>query len=68
MSIDDIKQERLALKPDEAAIALGISTRLLWSLIANNQIPFKRINRRVLLPVDSLRAWLLELDGSNASE
>jgi excisionase family DNA binding protein len=49
----------LALRPREAAKALGISTRHLWQLTKDGSIPHVRVGRRaVLYPVDELRAWL----------
>lgn len=49
---------RLALRPREAAHALGISERLLWSKTNSGAIHCVRIGRRVLYPVDELRDWL----------
>ncbi len=49
----------LALRPRDAAAALGISERLLWSLTARGDgPPVVRIGRAVLYPVDGLRQWL----------
>lgn len=53
----------LALRPREAAKALGISARTLWSLTApRGPIPCLRIGRgkrqTVLYPVVELRSWL----------
>ena len=49
--------ERLALRPAEAARALGISERKLRQLLP--KLPIVREGGVVLLPVDGLRAWLL---------
>jgi predicted DNA-binding transcriptional regulator AlpA len=54
----DPKSLRLALRPPEAALALGISERLLWSKTKAGEIPHCRINRAIVYPVDALRAWL----------
>lgn len=53
----------LALRPRDAAKALGISARTLWSLTApRGPIPCLRIGRgkrrTVLYPVADLQAWL----------
>ena len=49
----------LALRPREAAKALGISERMLWSLTApRGAIPAVRIGTCVLYPVSGLQAWL----------
>jgi excisionase family DNA binding protein len=50
----------LALRPKEAAKALGISERLLWTWTNQGVIPHLRIGKAVVYPVDSLRAWLIE--------
>ena len=51
---------RLALRPKDASKALGISERLLWSLTSEQRIPYCRINRAIVYPVDLLRAWLVQ--------
>ena len=48
----------LALRPKEAARALGIGERLLWSMTNRGEIPIVRIGRRVVYPVAALEAWL----------
>jgi len=55
--------ESLALRPREAAVALGISPRTLWALTApRGPIPCLRIGhggrKTVLYPVTELQAWL----------
>jgi excisionase family DNA binding protein len=52
----------LALRPREAAKALGISTRHLWQLTKDGHIPCVRVGsgkrKTVLYPVADLKAWL----------
>jgi excisionase family DNA binding protein len=52
----------LALRPREAARALGISPRLLWQLTKDGHIPCVRVGsgkrRSVLYPLAELQAWL----------
>lgn len=55
--------EQLALRPREAANALGISQRTLWGLSSpRGPIPCLRIGhgkrQTVLYPVTELQAWL----------
>ncbi len=58
----------LALRPREAAKALGISERMLWSLTApRGTIPAVRIGTCVLYPVAGLQAWL-DRQSQSASE
>jgi excisionase family DNA binding protein len=53
---------RLALRPVEAAKALGISPRLLWQLTHDGVIPRVRVGtgkrKAVLYPTAELQAWL----------
>lgn len=48
----------LALRPKDAAQALGIGQRLLWQLTKQGRIPHLRLGRCVVYPVDALIAWL----------
>jgi excisionase family DNA binding protein len=48
----------LALRPADAAKAIGLGTRAFWTLTASGEIPVVRVGRAVLIPVDGLRAWL----------
>lgn len=48
----------LALRPRQAAQALGIGERLLWSKTNAGEIPSVRIGRAVVYPIDLLRAYL----------
>ncbi len=50
--------DRLALRPKEAAEALGIGERTLRQMLP--ELPCVRVGGVVLLPVDALRAWLTD--------
>ena len=50
--------DRLALRPKEAAEALGIGERTLRQLLP--ELPHFRVGGVVLLPVEGLQAWLRE--------
>jgi excisionase family DNA binding protein len=50
--------ERLALRPKEAAATLGISERALRARLS--ELPHVRIGNLVLLPVAALQRWLDE--------
>jgi excisionase family DNA binding protein len=54
----------LALRPREAAKALGISPRLLWQLTQDGHIPCVRVGggkrKTVLYPLADLQAWLTQ--------
>ena len=50
----------LALRPRQAARALSISERLLWSKTNAGEIPHMRIGRSILYPVGPLEKWLAE--------
>lgn len=51
---------RLALRPREAAKALGISERTLWTWTSNGTIPHIRQGKTILYPTASLARWLDE--------
>lgn len=55
---NDTIKPSLALRPREAAKALGVSERLLWDWTHHGDIPHLRIGRTILYPVDALRGWL----------
>jgi excisionase family DNA binding protein len=54
----------LALRPAQAAKALGISPRLLWQLTHDGVIPAVRVGsgkrKSVIYPVADLQSWLTE--------
>ena len=49
---------RLLLRPTEAAEALALSPRLLWSLTAKGDIPAVRIGRTLRYDPRDLIAWI----------
>lgn len=53
---------RLALRPKDAAKALGIGERKLWEITADQAsgIPHVRLGKAVVYPIDELRRWLAE--------
>jgi len=55
---NDATKPALALRPREAAKALGVSERLLWDWTHHGDVPHVRIGRTILYPVDALRDWL----------
>ena len=48
----------MLLKPPEAAVALGISPRKLWSMTRAGEIPCVRLGRAVRYDPSDLRAWI----------
>ncbi len=53
--------DRILLRPQEAANALGVSLRCLMAWVSAGEIPVVRLGERVLrLPVDGLRAWVAQ--------
>lgn len=48
----------LALRPREAAQAIGVSERTLWALTQSGKVPHAKIGRIVVYPTDQLRDWL----------
>lgn len=58
--IDAPTPVQLALRPREAAAALGIGTRLLWQLTNDRTIPHLKLGRCTVYPVDLLRDYLAQ--------
>jgi excisionase family DNA binding protein len=58
----------LALTPREAAKALAISPRTLWTRTANGEIPHVKIGRSVRYRPDALAAWLLAHEKGGVAE
>lgn len=52
--------ERLALSLHETAEALSISRRKVQQLVTRREIPFARVDRRLVFPIDQLREWLAD--------
>ena len=50
----------LAYRLREAAAAIGVSERTLWTWAQNGDVPCVHRGRCVLFPVDALRRWLDE--------
>ena len=59
---------KLSLRPREAAAAIGISARTLWTLTKRGEIPHTRLGRTVLYPVEALRRWLQERSQSRTAD
>jgi excisionase family DNA binding protein len=57
----------LALRPREAAKALGVSERTLWTWTSDGTIPHVRRGKTILYPVDMLRRWLDEQANAKAA-
>ena len=61
MSSHEAKAPPLAMRPKEAAKALGIGQRKLWQLSQpRGPIPCVRVGVCVLYPVAMLEAWLAQ--------
>ena len=58
MSTHPHRPEPLALRPREAAQALGISERLLMELTRKGEIPSLTVNRARLYRAEALAQWL----------
>lgn len=56
------------MRPKDAAQALGIGQRLLWTLTNDGLIPHVRIGRAVLYPVPALQQWLAERTAKGTKE
>ena len=52
----------------EAAEPLGLSEKALRQRIFRGQIPYRKLGKRVLIPVDELEKFLTALPGTTADE
>ena len=48
----------LALTVAEAAKRIGISTQLYYEGVRANEVPFRRIGRRIIVPLPELEAYM----------
>ena len=65
-----VKTTPIGLRPREAAAALGISERSLWTLTKDRTtgIPHARLGKSVIYPTADLERWLSEQAARNAVE
>jgi excisionase family DNA binding protein len=49
---------RIALRPKEAADALGVSDRTLRMWMRDQELPYFQIDRGILIPTAELREWI----------
>ena len=60
MNKDDMNQEttKLALSPREAAKALSVCEKTLYTMTKKYNIPVIRLGRAVRYPLDELKKWI----------
>jgi excisionase family DNA binding protein len=58
----------LAMRPKEAAKALGVSERLLWEWTRRGTVPHIKIGGVVVYPTDALREWLRQCARTSGAE
>lgn len=68
MKVERNSAPTLLLTPRQAAAALSISERSLWSLTKSGAVPSIKIGRLVRYRPESLRVWLTEREQSGAKE
>lgn len=57
------QNESIALRPRDAARALGVSLRTLWGWTRDGRLPHIKLGRVVLYPVAMLREWIEQQAG-----
>ena len=57
---------RLTLTVEEAAARLGISRGLAYEMVRQNQLPSRRLGRRIVIPLAQLLSFL-EQPGASAT-
>lgn len=55
--------EKLCYSPTEVQAALGLSRSTVYALLHRADFPAVKIGRRIVIPVESLRAWLERQSG-----
>lgn len=60
--------ERVLLRPEEAAAALGIGRSRMYELLRSREIPSVAVGRSRRVPADALRRWANELLAAQAAE
>ena len=55
--------EKILLRPEEAANALGVSRTLIYRLMARGQIPCVHFGRSKRVPLEALRQWAKAQEG-----
>ena len=59
-----MSDNKLTLSVEELAVELGISKPVAYELIKREGFPAIRVSeRRIVIPVEALRLWLLETSG-----
>ena len=59
--------ERIALRPQEAAEALGVSGRTLRAWMRDEGLPYARVGGTVIIPRVELEEWIAERVASRRS-
>jgi excisionase family DNA binding protein len=59
-------EDRIALRPEEFAMAVGLSRSKAYELIAKGAVPSIRLGASVRVPVDALRAWIARRAGERS--
>ncbi len=57
---------RVGISPEEFAEATGTGRTLVYLALQRNEIPHKRIGRRIVIPLSALDRWFGEGDLSTA--
>jgi len=50
--------EKLLLRPDEAALAIGVGRSKMYALIAAGEVPSIRVGNALRVPLEDLRLWI----------
>jgi excisionase family DNA binding protein len=50
--------DRLMLRPEEAADAIGVSRAKAYMLIASGELPAIKVGKVLRVPVEALREWI----------
>lgn len=60
--------DKLLLRPEEAAAALGIARTKVWALLASGEIESLKVGRRRLIPANAVSTFVERLRQENAAQ
>lgn len=50
--------EKLLLKPEEVAAAIGVGRSKIYQLLADGSLPSVRVGKALRVPADALKEWV----------
>lgn len=61
-TVSSLFSGKLAMSATELALVLGVSPRTVERMLKRGEIQYKKIGRRVVIPIDAVETWLNQKD------